>query len=57
MLGGIDQSAGMHHANGEIGLLLGKAGQIGLAADDGKRTLVDGIAIPDIIVFRHLYPC
>ena len=57
ILRGLHQSAGMNHANGKIGLFLGKAGQIGFAANDGKRALVDGIAIPDIIVFRHLYPC
>ena len=57
MLRGLDQAAGMDHADRDIGLGLGKARQIGLGADDGEGALVDRVAVVDIVVGGHRHPC
>src|SRR5690606_36367506 len=53
MPGGLDHAGGMDHAHGKLGLVFGKAGQIGLAADDGEGLPVNGVAILDVVVLRH----
>ena len=52
MLRRLDQAAGMDHAHGDIGLVLGEAGKIGFRADDREGALVDRIAVPDIVARR-----
>ncbi|MNV83521.1 hypothetical protein D3C71_1773340 [compost metagenome] len=47
----------MHHAHRKVGFLLGEGGKIGFCPDDGEGTLIDGVAIPDVIILRHFYPC
>lgn len=57
MLGRLDQPAGVDHAHGDFGLIVGEARKIGLGTDNGKGTLVDRIAAADIIVVWHSYSC
>src|SRR5690606_22033333 len=52
----LDQPAGMDHADGDIGLGLGEAREIGLSANDGEGALIDRVAVVHIVVGRHAHP-
>ena len=57
MLRGLDLTAGMDHADGDIGLGVGEARQVGLGANDGEGALVDRVTVVDVVVGDHAHSC
>src|SRR5262245_49916134 len=56
VLGCLDLTAGMDHADRDLGLLFREARQVGLGADDGEGALIDRVAVLDVVVFAHCGP-